>query len=354
MNRMLMVVLLAGCASPRQATRPADAKQEVYFCRYNKPSYYLPHGVLSLSPDGPPVMTFDEKQARTTGIELTLPWGPGDQPVKGAFTTGWVTYRMYLKPSKPVVVYPLEPLQLGVLELSRSAPLEFLGTEGGGMRARVKPVESFRSSRPLEVSLKCTETGIAPGSSGWADEGPRDAGAPQKLELAAGEDIPVSMTPGGTADGVLRVEDKPWARTAVVLEEQPEHVRIRYTAWPGRVVGWVPRRFTKPVDSSDVLGVGGLLGGLGLRGREGAGKPAWARCAGAVPLYLLHDGALEPAGDLRANAAYEVLSESSEATVIDLPENEWLKLQPGYRWALAPGDLAKCQTKPADKEPARM
>lgn len=344
MKRLSCLALLLACGTQKPLVR-ATRDDGAFFCHYKKNGHYLPHGTLSLTPSGPPVMTFDEKAARATGVEIWLPWGGADQPIRGEFTTGWVTYKMYLKTSKPLVLYPTKPIQLGVLELGTSAPLEYLGTEGKGMRARVKPIDDFRSMRPMELSLECSETSIV-ANYGWMDER-TDGGAPPKLELVEDQDIAVSMTPGGTADGVLRLKDRSWAQTAAVLEELPEYVRIRRSVSGGRVTGWISRQFTKPADVSDVYGVGGLLGGLGSR--DGAGKPAWSRCASGVPLYVVENGRLNEAGELMANAAYEVVSEQPEWTEIRLPENAWLQLQPGYAWAFKPKDLEVCRTKPVKK-----
>lgn len=345
MRRLVLALLCLSCGAQRPVTRPPD--DEAFFCRYTRPSYRLPHGVLSLEANDPPVMTFDEKRARSTGIDVKLPWGAAGQPLRGAFTTGWVTYRMYLKPSRPLVVYPTEPVKLGVLELGTSAPLEFLGTDGDMMRVRSRQPEGFRSTHPLELTLQCPQTAISPGTRGYDDDdAPQpDGGAPTGLELVAGQDVSVSMTPGGAADGVLRLTDDSWARTATVLEERGDQVRVRLHVWPGRVTGWVARRHTSPVALSNVLGMGGLVGGLASP--EGVGRPAWARCGTGVALYLVQNGELRAAGELAANAAYEVVSERPGWTEVRLPENAWLELQPGLSWAFKPGDLEVCRKKPA-------
>ncbi|MBL8956640.1 MAG: hypothetical protein JNK82_38045 [Myxococcaceae bacterium] len=333
--------LMAACAASQPAVRP-ETDDEPYFCKYNKSGTELPHGTFSLTRDGAPVMTFEPNKARPTGVDIKLPWGPGDQPIKGAFTTGWVTYRMYLKPSRPIAIYTASQPQLGVLELGPWAKLEHLGTEGDAMRAGVKLDREFRSMRPPEVSLKCTDTAIVSQGWGFSDE-EADAGTRPTVELVVNQDVAVSMTPRGTTDGVLHFEgDEERVVSAQVLEELPDAVRVRVHAGPGRVTGWVARRFTKPARPlSNVFGVGGL----GLRGGEGKGKPSWARCKQGVPLFVVHDGALRAAGELDKNAAYEVVAEREGFTEVRLPENAWLELQPGFAWGFKPGDLEVCRAR---------
>jgi hypothetical protein len=286
------------------------------------------------------------RAARDVGLELTLPWEAG-APLKATFTTGWVTYRTWLRPARPLRVYPLAPLKLGVLELGRYTPLEYLGLEGRRMRARPVLDGEWRPVRPLELTLSCEETAITSGRKSWDDDADAsDGGTRRSVALPAEQDLPLSATPGGPPEGVLRLKPSALARVVPVLEEQGDAVRVRVSVWPARVTGWMPKQLASPQENaSDIFGA---LGGImGREVSDGAGKPSWPRCGTGVPLYLVRGGALEPAGELRPNAAYEVKQETAGWTEIALPENAWLELEPGLSWALKPGDLAVCRTKSA-------
>lgn len=344
----MMAVLAAGCAAPQVRSEAQPARDERYFCRYTKNPASLPEGALSLTREGPPVARFVSKNARQVGLTMTVP-PDGVAPVRTDFTTGWVTYRLWLTPSAPLRLYPLEAERVGeVLELGRGTALTSDGLDATGRKYLLRPQlpkEWLPTTAPT-LALACEDTAMTSGVTKWPDE--PDGGVVERRELVADADIPFSAAPGLPPEGVLHVPaPKPDnvlrapGLTATVLEQRGDAVKVRVQLWPTRLTGWIDAKFTAPKSTSDVYGVGGL-GMLG--GRDGSGKPQWERCGTGVPLFLLRDGVLEPAGELRPKAAFEVGSQTASWTEVTLPENAWLTLEPGLAWALKPGDLERCRT----------
>lgn len=342
-----ILLLTAGCAStvpvrpsPVPATRPAAN----FFCRYKLNPWYLPGGELRLAPGEAPFASFE--QSGRAGVELTMPFGPASQGMHVVFTSGWVTFRAHYLPAKPFNVFTRAPLQFGsVLSFDPGAAVSWLGTdEAGRMLIEREPPHHYRPvAGSLRTSIACEDTTIGRVARDKASQS--ETGDTRWLLLAPDVDIPVSATAGGPAEGHLRYGKDDYGREVQVLEEAPEHVRIRKTLWPGIVSGWIPRAHTaaKNEEVADILGA---LGGLGYRIGEGRGTPDYPRCAEQVTLYLARDGALAVVGEIRKEAAVLAGERLPGWTTISLPELDWLRLAPGASWALLQEDVARCLPAP--------
>ncbi len=335
MRRAFALVLLAGCAGTPvvpDAPEPLDH----YLCRYFLNPYYLGEGELRLAPGEPAFAKVSA--AGAAGTELVLPFGEASQGAQAAFTSGWVTFHARYFGKKGVEVHVKKPLAFSpVLTWLPGEDVRWLGSDDDGrMRVDAQPPERFAPAQPLRAAVACEDTtlGTPREASGSSDD------KREEVELWGEGPVPVRSAPGGAIEGQLTL-DKEWNR-ADRIAEQGEWVRIRLELYPGRLEGWVPKGRTRAAPKDDAVGGLGLLGGL--MGGEGRGTPHYPRCAGEATLYLARTGEpLRKVGEVHKHAA--VLPGESRAGWVEvrLPEDDWVKLEPGAAWAMPAEELARCQ-----------
>jgi len=244
-----------------------------------------------------------------------------------------------LAPAADLRLFPTRPVQLDEWFTDLTQPLRIVpGPVGRLMVSLFELPDKLTTSRPLRATVGCVDLSLS-----YVSVSPpaRTGNVARKLMmLAAGRNIPLSLTADGEAVAQLRVDDN-WNLTDVnVLETKGRSVRIYTDADAGYILeGWVPANAVVRLRSPRF----GNLGTIG-QGGQGRSKNPVRHCGAEVVLFVADSRghAPEKVGLLRAGVKLMTTGSDGDYAKIELVGPRWLVPRIPDIWRIAAADLARC------------